>query len=227
MRNRFQSQNKKATILLSHLSEQKLLALPQKKSCFTYSSMPDSVVSQTDPWYLCEIMTYDDFFGLSKAYCVYGWFRQTKCLYIGQSKRGIHRIFTHSIINVVEPLLPGDEIRIIWTIPDHVNHLESFLIDREGPKYNKSPGFGDVKVSNSVGSAICSSCGKEFWQKFWWQTRCIGPDGKACQQRLKLRTQSDGTTREELLVLLALPPVSFSIPSAHTTSPVGETQTQR
>jgi hypothetical protein len=170
------------------------------------------------PWHLCEVINFYDYHGMCNAHCVYGWFRDDECLYIGESGRGLNRIFSHTVIDRIEPLLPHDEIRIIWCIADDVLHVESYLIDRYKPKYNKSPGYGDVKLSRPLGIGICEICGKEFKQRLWWQTRCVTENG-TCKRRLGMRNED---IKQEVYMPIDIK--QFLKPSASVESTAGDNQ---
>ena len=72
--------------------------------------------------------------------CVYGWFRYTECLYIGQSRSGITRIFKHDVIGKLEKVLDNDTFRFAWFTDkdpkDALDFWEERLIKQYRPRYN-------------------------------------------------------------------------------------------
>lgn len=96
-------------------------------------------MNDKDFWAMGETFTGFDFIDWTARSLVYGWFRGDECLYIGQTGRGLHRIINHDVINVAEPVMDYDEIRITpaFELADRLD-LEETLIKRHKPKYNKS-----------------------------------------------------------------------------------------
>lgn len=82
--------------------------------------------------------------------CVYGWFRSSKCLYIGSSARGIVRLQNHLVVDRFEAVEPTDKFLFAWTKSIHdARELEKKLILKYKPKWNGSfTGHGYVTSRN-------------------------------------------------------------------------------
>ena len=69
--------------------------------------------------------------------CVYAWRRDGKWLYVGQSARGLARLWSHHVLKY-DAILPTDEI-LLW----HVDHYERMRLEAElifvnRPLYNRA-----------------------------------------------------------------------------------------
>ena len=80
-------------------------------------------------------LTADDF----QTPIIYAWMRGDECLYIGQSRIGLRRIFLNHHAITLKSLLPDDRV-LIWLAPkDEAERcrLEQALIARMRPTLNR------------------------------------------------------------------------------------------
>lgn len=108
---------------------------------------------KADEWFNIKISS-EIYYKYTRS-CIYGWFRDEICLYIGQSKRGIQRPFgvDHHIINKVEPVLPGDHFRFHFPVildETTLDNCEKRYIDAYRPKYNKANNNGNLKPDHEA-----------------------------------------------------------------------------
>lgn len=77
-----------------------------------------------------------DAFDALHGECVYAWFRQNECLYVGHAKNGFHRLLTntHHVVNVIDQVQFTDEFHVFF---GGSSLLERELILEWHPKYNK------------------------------------------------------------------------------------------
>lgn len=87
--------------------------------------------------------------------CVYVWYRQLRCLYVGQSKNGILRVFSnHHVIGVLDLVQDDDTFKFFFpTIKadDTLLFWESRLIQQLNPKYNQTGKNEKLQIDNLQG----------------------------------------------------------------------------
>jgi len=76
---------------------------------------------------------------LFRTFC-YGWFRYPNYLYVGQTTKGLQRIYLHDVLNKVEPFQETDEIHFWYCNPRDIEGLETFLIKSLKPFYQTTEG---------------------------------------------------------------------------------------
>ncbi len=75
-----------------------------------------------------------------KQPCIYGWFRDGRCLYIGKSDNGLERILSeHHVIGIKSRIEDRDEFRLLfmdYISPEELVELEKTYIKNYRPVYN-------------------------------------------------------------------------------------------
>lgn len=115
--------------------------------------------------------------------CCYGWWRNDKYLYIGQTRKGISRVGNkHHVINKIVPIESTDEFHFWYcTTNEQLILLEQELILQFKPllnsTHNPTPS-NHVVITNShdfinaENKSICQFCQNEFSAKTTWQVFC-------------------------------------------------------
>lgn len=73
--------------------------------------------------------------------CVYAWFSNDRCLYVGSSTKGIARVLnlTHHVLGLKATLLPNDEIKLFFPpimSEKELRDVERLYIRKLAPLYN-------------------------------------------------------------------------------------------
>jgi len=116
-----------------------------------------------------------DYIGL-KQDALYIWKRGDKFLYIGISQCIGRRIFTHTIIDIVEPVLPEDVIEIYVIESLIMKSMEKIMIKQHRPKYNTIHNDYEIRKCEKCpvlfkpgkhNQKYCTACGPKQINRKW------------------------------------------------------------
>lgn len=81
---------------------------------------------------------------------IYGWRRGDQYLYIGKTINGLRRVLTHTVIDVVEPVLETDDFDFWYVNLLELDSRERELIHLFKPKYNQTLKEHKIKLLKGV-----------------------------------------------------------------------------
>lgn len=157
-----------------------------------------------------EILTPDvvmsgTYFNTLKGCFVYEWVRDGHWLYIGSTKAGISRPFSHQVIGVSEPVLDGDQI-ILTRFSEYrpAFEYENSLIKYRRPRYNTAgllPLHGprwEKAEPVQLMPKTCPRCMEVYIPKKPWQKYCGGR--RSCKLDLKKSRESALETKTKAAI---------------------------